>query len=259
MNARLVRIISVIILWLVYAVSPVRAQVNIEKMREDGAGAGFSTDLSLLFSTRSGNVDITELGLSLRQDYVAQKSTSFLIVHGLYGWKDGDAFSNEGLLHLRHVRKDWKPAAPEFFTQVNYDKARLLDFRSLGGGGVRIRFFEGERLQMAWGTAYMIEYERFDLPPDAWHPRSNTHHRWSNYVSLKADLGESTTLAWTTYLQPRFDDFGDLKTLNDGELETDLVSRLALTVTIRLRYDGRPPDGIEKRDTLVLTGLRVEI
>jgi hypothetical protein len=259
MNARLVRIIPLITLWLVYAVSPVRSQVNIEKMREDGAEKGFSTDLNLVFSTRSGNVDITELGLSLRQDYVAQKSKSFLIVHGLYGWKDGDAFSNEGLLHLRHVRKDWRTVAPEFFTQVNYDKARLLEFRSLGGGGVRIRFFEGERLQMAWGTAYMVEYERFDLSPEAWHQRTGTYHRWSNYVSLKADLGEMTTIAWTTYLQPRFDDFGDLKTLNDGELETDLVGQLALTVTVRLRYDSRPPDGIEKRDTLLMMGLRVEI
>ena len=259
MNTRLVCIASLMALWMVSKAPSVHSQVNIEKMRDGATEKGFSTDLRLAFSTRSGNVDITELGLSLRQDFVAEKSTSFLVVRGLYGWKDGDPFSNEGLVHLRHVRKDWRTVAPEFFTQVNYDKARLLEFRSLGGGGVRIRLFEGERLQMAWGTAYMIEYERFDLPPNAWHPRSNTHHRWSNYLSLRADFGKGATLAWTTYLQPRFDDFGDVKALNDGELETDLVGRLALTVTVRLRYDGQPPDGVEKRDTLVLTGVRLEI
>jgi hypothetical protein len=259
MNARSIYAVSLFTLLFACTARPAYSQVNIEKMRDTGAEKGLSTDLRLAFSTRSGNVDITELGLTLRQDYVAEKSTSFLVARGLYGWKDGDPFSNEGLLHLRHVREGWRAVAPEFFTQVNYDKARLLEFRSLGGGGVRVRFLERERLQAAWGTAYMIEYERFDLPWDAAHPRSNTHHRWSNYLSLRADIGKKTALAWTTYLQPRFDDFGDMKTLNDGELETDLVGRLSLTVTLRFRYDSRPPDGVEKRDTLFTTGLRLEI
>jgi hypothetical protein len=258
MNARIALVITLGISCLA-AAAPAYSQVNIEKMRGAAEEEGFSTDLRLSFSTRSGNVDITELGLSARQDYVAEKSTSFLVARGMYGWKDGDAFSNEGLLHLRHVRRDWRTVAPEFFTQVDYDKSRLLDFRALSGGGLRIHFFESERVRLAAGTAYMIEHERFDLPAEATHPESNTHHRWSNYLSLQARLGEKTALTWTTYLQPRFDDFGDLKALNDGELETDLVGRLALTVTLRLRYDGRPPDGIEKHDTLFMTGLRVEI
>lgn len=237
----------------------VRAQVNIEKMRFDEREEGFSTDLTFSFSTRSGNVDITELGISLREDYVARKSTTFLLVRGMYGWQAGDAFSNEGLAHLRHVRKDWQKVSPEFFAQVDYDKARLLDFRSLGGGGIRIRFFEREKFQAAWGTAWMLEHERYDLPPDASHPRHTTDQRWSNYLSLQAAFGEKTTLTWTTYVQPRFDEFEDYKAITDAELDTDLVGRFGLRVTLRVRYDSRPPDTIEKRDIFFATGLRFEV
>jgi hypothetical protein len=239
--------------------SSVGSQVNIEKVRGADVGEGLSTNLHLMFSTRSGNVDITELGLDVRTDFVAERSTSFLVLRGVYGWQDGDAFSNEGLVHLRHVRKRWRTLRPEAFTQIDYDKARRLTFRSLGGMGLRLVLFEKDELDIAWGTAYMIEHERFDLPQASLHSRSNTHHRWSNYISLKASFNEETALIWTSYLQPRFDDFGDLKMLGEGVLETELTKVFSLTVTGRFRYDSVPPERIAKLDTLLAVGLLVKI
>ncbi|UCG52605.1 MAG: hypothetical protein JSW58_03390, partial [Candidatus Latescibacterota bacterium] len=117
-------------------------QVNIEKLRGTEEEEGFSADLGLVFSARSGNVDITQLGLDIRADYARDRSTSFVVLRGLYGWKDGDPFSNEGLVHLRHVcrRLVWFHA--EAFAQSDYDKSRLLDFRVVVGGGGRFNLYQ---------------------------------------------------------------------------------------------------------------------
>jgi hypothetical protein len=237
------------------AVSTARAQVNIEKLRAEPPVGEFASDVTLLFSTRSGNVDITQFTANWRTDYTGERSTSFLILRGMYGWLDGDPFSNEGLAHLRHVRRAARWIHPEVYAQIDYDQARKLDFRSLGGLGVRFNLVDNESVVFSWGTAYMLEYEEFDLEPEDLHSEEETSHRWSNYLSLKVPLSESSAIVWTAYIQPRFDDFSDLKTLSEGGVETGLTKVLTLTVAARLRYDSAPPDGVYQRDTLFLTGI----
>jgi hypothetical protein len=234
------------------------AQVNIENMRGGSGDEGFSTGVHFLFSTRSGNVDITQLGLNIRTDIVTEKTTSFAVLRGLYGWQSGTPFSNEGLLHLRHVFQGRVWIQPEVYVQFDYDKARRLTYRSVGGGGLRFNVFNGEIVEFSIGTSYMVEHERFDLPPDALHSQKTTDHRWSNYLSLRAKFNDDASLVWTSYVQPRFDAFDDLKTIGEGGLEFEVTDLLALTLTMRLRYDSAPPDGVEKRDTLFMTGLRMD-
>jgi len=233
-------------------------QVNIEKLREEPPDGGISSDISVLFSTRSGNVDITQLSGNWRTDYVASSSTTFLILRGMYGWLSGDPFSNEGLAHLRHSHNVSGWIHAEAFGQIDYDKSRKLEFRSVGGAGVRFGLIERESVKLAWGTAYMIEYERYDLQPEDLHSERETSHRWSNYLSLRVPISDESALVWTAYVQPRFDDFGDLKTLSEGAVETALTDVLTLTVAARLRYDSAPPDGVVKRDTFFMTGLGIQ-
>jgi hypothetical protein len=238
---------------------PVAGQVNIEKLRRTGEEQGFSTDLGLVFSARSGNVDITQLGLDVQTDYVRKRSTSLVVFRGLYGWKDGDPFSNEGLIHMRHVyrRQEWFHA--EAFAQTDYDKSRLLDFRAVVGGGGRFNIFQTETIELSWGTAYMLEHEVYDLPTRSLHSPDATAHRWSNYVSFKMLFSKRAGATWITYLQPRFDAFEDLRMLGEGGLESTLTDLLSLTLTLRLRYDSAPPDGIQKYDTFVAAGLELGI
>jgi hypothetical protein len=176
----------------------------------------------------------------------------------VYGWQGGEPFSNEGLAHLRHVFRGREWIHPEGFVQVDYDKARHLTFRSLGGAGLRFNVFRDDKTRLSLGSAYMLEHERFDLPPESLHSQKNTNHRWSNYVSLSVAFSGDITLTWTSYAQPRFDDFSDLKTVGEGRFEFDVNEMLALTATARLRYDSAPPDGVMKRDTSLLTGLLMD-
>jgi hypothetical protein len=251
-------IIVTFVLSMLLAGTPAQAQVNIEKLRDEPPEGGFSSSFFLLFTTRSGNVDITQLSGNLRTDYVADRSTTFLILRGMYGWLSGNPFSNEGLVHLRHIYRHRGWIHPEVFGQVDYDEARKLEFRSIGGAGFRFNIVEKESVKMSWGTAYMLEYERFDLEPDAGHSKTETSHRWSNYLSLKIPLSDTSAIVWTAYVQPRFDDFEDLKTLSEGRIETELTDVLSLTIAARLRYDSAPPDGVVKRDTFLLTGIGIQ-
>jgi hypothetical protein len=146
----------------------------------------------------------------------------------------------------------------ETFSQFNYDKSRLLDARYLAGMGVRGNFYDKTHVTFAAGSACMVERETYDLPPGASHPTEETAWRWSNYVNARAEIGETSSLVWIAYVQPRFRDFGDVRVLSEATLGAGLRDKLTLTATLRIRYDSTPPDGVEDLDMVLLSGLHVE-
>jgi len=243
-------------LLLFIPLSSPRAQVNIENIRETDAKKGLSTAIKLDLANRSGNVDITTLGVDARVDFVQQKTRSFLLGRGDFGWLHGNRFSNGGLLHIRHTRFLSAFISMEAFGQIDYDKTRLLDFRSLVGVGPRFSIYKGKNLRAVWGTSYMLEHERYGLPAGARHAPEETVHRWSNYLNITAAAAEILDISWIMYAQPRFSDFADIRLLSEATLSFRINRYLSLTDTFRLRYDAEPPDGIENLDTALLTGLQ---
>lgn len=236
---------------------PARAQVDIERMRQDSRGKGLYSRASLSLSTRSGNVDATNLELGGRVQYVHSRNTVFLAFSGDYGWQGGEQFSNQGLAHLRYVRSLTDRVAAEVFVQSDYDKSRLLDARALAGAGGRFEVARGERLGIALGTSCMFEHEKLSLPPAARHPDETDVGRWSNYAGVRWTINERSTLSTTAYAQPQIDDFGDVRVIAEGALETKVAGAVSLALTGRLRHDSRPPDGIESTDTKLGTALAV--
>lgn len=229
------------------------AQVNIERLRPGeavGLGASLSADVTL----RTGNVELVQLGLGGRVDYVRDRARAFLVSSGDLGWQGGERFSNEALAHLRGI---YTPARlwPEAFVQVNYDKSRLLTFRFLAGGGVRIGLVSTGSVDLAWGSDYMFEREELDLPADASHPDETAVHRWSNYLSLRIAFNEQASLVLVTYAQPQLDDFGDTRVLSETRLGVDVTQAVAVVLTFRMNVDTRPPDGIEEVDTNLKAGV----
>ena len=233
----------------------VDAQVNIEKMRQEGLEPGLGGAVGLDLKARSGNVDVWELGLGGQLGLIWPRGISLLIARGELGWKDGERYSNEGLLHLRHEWRGERRARPEFFAQIDYDKARLLDFRSLVGGGLRTRLYRRESLQAWWGTSYMLEHERLEADGALAVNRTVTVHRWSNYLNLRARFDERTRILLTVYAQPRFEAWNDLRVLADVRLTAGLGGPFSLTVSGNGRYDSRPPANIEDLDIKLRTGV----
>lgn len=234
---------------LIFLSTIINAQVNTEKYRNENDTTGFSGFVQLNISAQTGNVDLQELDPTFRIDYKTQYTHSFAIILGEYGWKDQVAFSNQALFHIRHVHEISFPFEWEVFGQINYDKARLLLFRDLAGGGLRLNIYKNRSSKLWIGTDYMIEHEKYDLPSTAIHKVEQTVNRWSNYLNYSLKFKHDILFSVVIYYQPRFDLFNDLRILNDNNISVELVKNLALSVGFKLYYNSRPPDTIKNTDT----------
>lgn len=231
------------------------SQVNIEALRSAATDTGFSGTVGLNLVLRTGNVELLQLDVDGRVDYTTSHSTTFLLGRGGIGLLGSDRFSNAGLIHLRHGRDLSHFVFPEAFAQWNYDEKRLLDFRALMGGGIRLGIVQRDDIGLWIGVGYMYEHERLDLPPAAVHPTTTSVHRASNYVVVRVAGGSQFVLASTSYIQPKLDELGDIRLLSDLDLAVTISRRLSLLVRVDMRYDSRPPDEIARLDTSLKNGL----
>ena len=246
-------------LLIVFAIAlplPVSAQVNVEALRRDDPPLGYSGTFGGDLAVRTGNVDLVQIGLNARLYRVTETATRLIVGNGGLGLLGGSRFASSGLLHYRQTYRYYENVSPEWYGQVNYDRPQLLDFRVVLGGGARTSFASGDWGQFGMGGALMLEHERLDLPDLAVHPDRTTLLRWSYFLTLRVIPNENLVITSTTYLQPVLDDFDDLRMLANLRVASSITDELDLTVSFDLRYDSRPPDGINALDTSLRTGLR---
>lgn len=236
---------------------PAAAQVNIEAQRRAPSDLGLSGTVAADLLLKTGNVEHFRVGVGGRVDYETASTSTFLVGKGNLGLVGSNRFSNAGLVHLRHGRL-WLPRLmPEAYVQVNYDEPRLLEFRAVAGGGVRVTLTDTESVGLWLGSGYMFEHERLDLPDTASHPRTTSANRWSSYLSGRLSAADNLTFVATGYAQPQMDDFADFRILCEMSLGVSVTRALALTVGFSLRYDSRPPDDVVSLDTELKNGIAV--
>ena len=124
-------------------------------------------------------------------------------MNGDYGWNNGKQFSNNALVHLRFVQSLNPGLKFESFTQINYDKSLLLLFRALGGAGLRFKLFETKNSILWFGSAYMLEYERYSEPRRVIDKKKILANRWSNYISYNLSVQKNLSISSVIYFQPR--------------------------------------------------------
>jgi len=225
------------------------SQVNTEKYRHFGDSLGFSGIIKLDASIQTGNTDLQQLGSEVRLDYKNSSSIILLILNGDYGWNNGEQFSNEALAHLRFVQALNPNLKFEVFTQINYDKSLLLLFRALGGGGLRFKLFDDQTSVLWFGSAYMLEYERYSAPRRVIDKKKILANRWSNYISYNLSVQKDVSVSSVIYFQPRFDKWKDIRILTENSLLVNLSSNFTLSVDFDIRYDHYTPAGIKEIDT----------
>jgi len=252
------RYIVVNIFLLIILAQPGFAQVNTEKFRRADMTPGLSGYLQLDTDIRRGNVEKTELEYESRHDVLRDNSYAFLYAAGEYGWQGGSPYSDAALVHLRYMWRPQSSIQPEIYTQINYDRERLIEFRGLAGAGVRVRILHQTGARFWYGTSLMAEHERLDVPADGNHDDEYTVGRWSNYLATGGTLSKLSGWNATTYIQPRIDDFSDLRLLAETGLTVTVTEHVALSVDIRLNYDSEPPGGVEKLDSALKTGIVFE-
>ena len=257
MERELKRIILIltVLTCLIIVNSSVIAQVNVEKFRKTGHDSGLAGYAKVSFSSRTGNVDVTEIDVEGSADFKWKKMNSFIIVQGEQGWKEDEQYSNEGLLHFRQIFDFKKAWQPETFMQTDFNKKRSLSDRKLFGIGLRTTIFRNSKNSIVCGTSYMYEYEKLDISNQSAHRAITKHNRWNNYFALNLNINSQLQGHWTTYYQPRFDELSDMRILSEANLKVVIIKPVSVSITYNMRYDSDPPENIKDLDAKLTMGL----
>ncbi len=246
------------LLALLAAVQSARAQVDIESLRGLNDTLGWSGNAGIDASVWIGNTDVQLLAGTARANYRAGSWDTFLALKGEYGWNNGAAFSDAGLAHLRFVLDASEDTRVEFFLQTDYNKKRLLLFRSLAGGGLRFHLLTDSAVTLRCGVGAMFENERYRLPATALHPVHPQEVRITSYLSAHFSINDRAKLASIVYYQPSVAETSDYRILAENSLTFSLTRLLDFTVTCTLRDDHHPPDGTKPTDLFTDVGLAVK-
>ena len=218
---------------------------------------GFRSTLGADIALESGHTELFEIGARVRFDFRRERHYTFATGELRYGTQEGNPFRDRMFGHLRYNYQLLPRLVAEAFTQLQRDRFARLQLRVLAGGGLRIRYFNRKTVKLFQGTTPMYEYENLDQAPLDHHPATVSTARWSNYLNLRLQLTEETQFNATVYVQPRFDQWSDMRVLNQAALTVHLTEAVRLVTEFRLNYDSRPPDEVESLDLALQNGVEV--
>ncbi len=230
--------------------STAAAQVNVEPLRREVKKQGFSGTVQGSIDGSTGNTEGITAGGGTLFGVGGGPHLVFLNATGDYSRFNRTLLVDKAFAHLRYNYEltDWLWA--EVFTQIEHDNFRRIQDRELVGTGPRFGLLQGAEVSIYYGTAYMLERTRLNADI-AGSSRSTIAHRWSNYVALSYQVGESVQLTNTTYYQPRFDDFGDYHLLSVTALDFKVTKLLHTGIQANVRYESRVPRGVRTTDVEV--------
>ena len=242
---------AVRVLVLVLLTAAASAQVNTERMRRalEGDSQALSLDASAAFA--SGNADYVLLGLGGRLDVQRGPHLGFVVGQADLSRTGGAAFLDRQFAHVRYNRDVTQRLVLEAFSQIERNRQQRLKSRTLLGAGLRAEVIDTDSLGLAFGATPMLEVEVLDdaLEDD------EARVRLSTYVAGRVVLSPTTSLATTTYVQPRADAFGDVRVLSQATISVGITRYVRLRVRANLRHDSRPPPGVEATDVSLENGL----
>jgi len=248
-------------LWLVPALSWANP-VNMERIASDDDTSGWSATADLRGGVKQGNVVKREANVGGGVQYRTFHPTldtrrppflrnRWLLTTNLslvsFG---GDRVTDNGFMHTRYTRMFIPRLGAEVYLQAQYNRFTNLRSRLLTGGGARFVLVHRNPFGLWGGSGYMGEYEvnAIDVVDDS-HPQETFNHRWASYLALRLDVVEDALeLANTTYVQPRFDDFTDIRVLTSTQLEGAVTPTFSMGIDFDVAYDSRPPRTVKNTD-----------
>lgn len=239
---------------LIFLILPVSAYaqiLNVEKIRleypEDKVVFGnIGTNLS--YHNRSANlqtpVRVATGGLTSDIGYFSDNHLFMLINNYQLLFVNDVRLVNFGSTHFRTQFFQKNPLSFEVFTQYQYDQARGLDLRFLGGAGPRWRLFKTESWNIALGTGLMFEGEDWRDPLVKNADTINARYlKSTNYLAFRYSINENVDANTVVYYQVGYDRDYD-QTLHrvsgDLNLSVKLVEKLSLTVAVNAAWESHP-------------------
>lgn len=230
-------------------------QVNIEKFRNPLDSSIVTGGTEVDGEMKTGNKDHQSIDFGGLISLKLLPSTILMVWNSEFGWTDGKQYSNDALLHMRYIYSFNKTIDAEIFGQIDYNKKRLLDFRGLGGAGVRFNFLTNDKMYLSYGTALMGEHEDLTPTEGIIHDDVKNVVRWSNYISGKISISDNAVLNVVLYAQPQIDKFNDYRLLTENSLVVFIGEGFAASIGFSARYDSIQPEPIKKLDAVTSVGL----
>ncbi len=233
------------------------AIVSMQGVHTSKPKDGFSGNVDISISNSSGNTEKEEYSLGSRLQWHRGEMTDVLLLSADYAKSGGIKSSDNGFMHLRHIQQYHPMVAWEAYLQVEKDQFARLEYRGLGGGGLRFTFYDAENTgSIFFGLgAYYSEERIDDSYADA---GTETLWRGNSYLLLKYQINPDAALMSTTYYQPASGNPDDYRLLEQAALKMKLTDLLSLVVSYNLRFDNDPPLGVEKRDSTFKTSFSLE-
>jgi len=234
------------------------AVVNVESAQFDAPEDGLSVSAEIGLDGASGNTDKFGFNAGTRVQWHRQSHTDLGLFSYRYGKSRGRADTNKSFAHVRHMQHISPLYTLEGFGQAEKNEFSRLSFRGLIGMGVRRVLFAGAASGRGFlGFGAMYEHEELQPRSGATDTLQSRLWRGNFYLSVKHRFNEQIRVVSSTYYQPRLDDWGDARLLEQAALMVKLNETLNLKLSLEVQHDSRPPQQVEKTDISYATGLEL--
>lgn len=235
------------ILALLLLANSVHAITNIESQRLKSGEPGTSGNISFTLDGEIGESDEFTLGSSVTFIRSYTKDEWIVLFNREYSEEEGEVYSDETLIHLRHLTKHSNHWGHEVFTQYEEDLFTDLRSRSLIGAGARYTLNSDLTLKTAnhFGLGLFYEdeeYARTITEDDEENVRLNIYWTYRNNIT------ENTTYTSTLYYQPDVAAMNDTKGLWQNSVTISVTSTISLRLKWDLTHDNHAPDGSSETD-----------
>ena len=213
--------------------------------------AGWQGQASAFVRVSGGNTDVQDYFMNAAGQWQGDHQRVRAIVGYDLSRNDGRGTSEDLTAHLRHNYRIQHWISTLTFGQYQRNPFQALRARVLLGGGFRFDLVSTEKRRVAIGISGMFESEELT---DA---STSETVRLSTFLDFTRDLKQYLRFSIVGWFQPDLGDFADTRASAIADLDVDLVGPLVLVTGAVFKYDSRPPDGIEKIDWSLRTGLKL--
>ncbi|MBN2816140.1 MAG: DUF481 domain-containing protein [Campylobacterales bacterium] len=219
--------------------------VSVKPM-EIGEQKGTHGNVGLSFETKRGNTirDNYKASAKLSYDH-GEDYLSWAEISGEYGATAYNEDTNKLYAHLRYIRAITKESVRgEAFFQIQEDKFRLIQNRTLLGGGGRFKIFElFKDAKGYFGLGGFYEYMAYsDSSP------VENNFRVNSYFTYTMKFNTTSNFTYSFLVQPKIDDFSDYVDSHRISLEIMVYKELYLNFQLTYENDTKPVPNVENYD-----------
>lgn len=232
-----------------------RAIVSMEDIHLGKPPDGFSGSFDFDLAFEGGNTESSGAGTGVKLQWTQDAITDFILADYAYAESAGVRSKNKGFMHYRHIHQLTDQLAWEGFGQLSFNEFTNLNSRALAGGGVRMAIGEvNDNKAMYLGLGAFYEYETLDTSLSV-EARTEEALRANTYLVFKYSFNQHVSLVSTTYYQPKINEAGDFRGIEDFTLVSKLSDASALKVGVDIAHDSESPPGIKRTDSAMKVGI----